>query len=375
MVREAGQGAAVSLEHRSERSIGPEGNSGLIRLTAVIEIEGQAPRALAHESSARSIIMGRDPSADFQIPLSTISRQHARIFEDDSVYVIQDLGSTHGTIVNGKPIGKNAKKVLKDGDIIELTKAKITCNIEDQPILEAAPGEGTKAIAARAVEGILGRLGDARSEGPYFRVLNGADEGARITLSANLSEYSMGRSKDCEIVLNDANVSRRHALVKRDWQGFTVEDLGSKNGVIVNDHQIKKPKRLKDRDEITIGPVKLVFIDPDADLLSALKDVPGFQLEESQELDEVEEEASMMGAPGDDEEGPDGFIGDEDDPSMLGDDVGVAPLEMEDEAVPDIDPELLEPEASGRSAVEWIIIAVVGVLLLAAGLLLFVLMS
>lgn len=348
----------------------------MIRLTAVIEIEGQAPRALAHESSARSIIMGRDPSADFQIPLSTISRQHARIFEDDNVYVIQDLGSTHGTVVNGKPIGKNAKKVLKDGDVIELTKAKITCNIEDQPVLEAAPGEGTKAIAARAVEGILGRLGDARSEGPYFRVLNGADEGARITLSSNLSEYSMGRSKDCEIVLNDANVSRRHALVRRDWQGFTIEDLASKNGVIVNDHQIKKAKRLKDRDEITIGPVKLVFIDPDADLLSALKDVPGFQLDESQELDEVEDEASMMGAPSDEDgPSPDGFLGDDDDPSMLGDEMGVAPMEMDDDPVPEIDPALLEPEATGRSAVEWIIIGVVGIALLGAGLLLFVLMS
>ncbi|MEM6733124.1 MAG: FHA domain-containing protein [Myxococcota bacterium] len=350
----------------------------MIRLTAVIEIEGQAPRALAHESSARSIIMGRDPSADFQIPLSTISRQHARIFENDNVYVIQDLGSTHGTLVNGKSIGKNAKKVLRDGDVIELTKAKITCNIEDQPQLEAAPGEGTKAIAARAVEGILGRLGEARSEGPYFRVLNGADEGMRVPLSSNLSEWSMGRSKDCEIVLNDANVSLRHALVKRDWQGFTIEDLGSKNGVIVNDHNIKKPRRLKDRDEITIGPVKLVFIDPDADLLSALKDVPGFQIEESQEIEDLDEDASMMGAPMEEgEAGPDGFgLDGDDEPSMLGgDDLGVEPLEPDDEPMDDIDPALLEPPATGRSAIEWVMIAVVGMLLLGAGLLLFVLMS
>lgn len=60
----------------------------MIRLNAVIEIEGQAPRALAHESTAQAIILGRDGSADFQIPLSTISRQHARIAEADGLYVI-----------------------------------------------------------------------------------------------------------------------------------------------------------------------------------------------------------------------------------------------------------------------------------------------
>ncbi|MEO1172196.1 MAG: FHA domain-containing protein, partial [Myxococcota bacterium] len=296
----------------------------------------------------------------------------ARIFENDNVYVIQDLGSTHGTVVNGKPIGKNAKKVLRDGDIIELTKAKITCSIEDQPTLEAAPGEGTKAIAARAVEGILGRMGDARSEGPYFRVLNGADEGARLPLNGSISEWSMGRSKDCEIVLNDANVSRRHALVKKDWQGFTIEDLGSKNGVIVNDHTIKKPRRLKDRDEITVGPVKLVYIDPNADLMSALAGVPGFELDESNDVEDLDEDASVMGVP--EENGADPFAENEGEPSMLGEGLdGPDPIDPMDEEPPDIDPALLEPVAQGRGAIEWVIVGIVGLLLIGAAILLFVL--
>lgn len=349
----------------------------MIRLTAVIEIEGQAPRALAHESSARSIVLGRDPSADFQIPLSTISRQHARIFENDGVYVIQDLGSTHGTIVNEKNIGKNQKKVLRNGDVIELTKAKITCNMEDERLIEAVPGEGTQAIAARAVQGILGRLGEARSDGPFFRVLNGADEGQRFPLEGGLSEWNLGRSKDCEIVLNDPNVSRRHATVKRDWQGFNIEDLGSKNGVVVNDIKINKSKRLKDRDEITIGPVKLVYIDPDAELLSALKDVPGFELEESQDLGN---EPSVMGAPESDADSPVGDLAEIDPPDDFvddGEDIGGEPVDdvepMEDEgSIEDIDPSLLEP-AGSKIPTEWLIIGFVAILALsAAGLLLLI---
>ncbi|MBI3178697.1 MAG: FHA domain-containing protein, partial [Deltaproteobacteria bacterium] len=330
----------------------------MIRLTAVIEVEGQGPRALTHESNARSIVIGRDASADFQLPLSTVSRHHARIAESDGVYVVEDLGSTHGTLVSGKKLGKGDKKVLKNGDVIELTRAKITCNIEAEKIVAPQPGEGTQAIAARAVQGILGRLGDAKNDGPYLRVLSGPDEGARFLLSGTHSEWALGRSKECEFVLNDPNVSRRHATVKKDWNGFTIQDLGSKNGVQVNDKTIKGARRLKDRDEITIGPVKLVYVDPDAELMDALKDVPGFAMEEPPE--EISAEPSHLGA-------PDGEAG------ALGGAAPAARPSPEDElaaAYDAIDPALLKEEAQNR-VTDWVIIGVVGLLLVTAVLLLF----
>ena len=48
-------------------------SSSMIRLTAVIELEGQS-RALTYESNNRSFTIGRDGSSDFQIPLTTVSR-------------------------------------------------------------------------------------------------------------------------------------------------------------------------------------------------------------------------------------------------------------------------------------------------------------
>ncbi len=342
--------------------------TNVIRLNAVIEIEGQAPRALAHESTAQTIILGRDGSADFQIPLSTISRQHARIAEADGLYVIEDLGSTHGTAVNGRKLAKGEKKVLKDGDIIELTKAKVKVSIETEKLIESVPGEGTKAIAARAVQGILGRLGEARSEGPYFRVLNGADEGTRFTMQGNFTEWNFGRSKDCEFVLNDPNVSRRHARVKKDWSGFIIEDLGSKNGVLVNDQLVKKSRRLKDRDEVTIGPVKAVYIDPDADLLRALEDVPGFKVEEPIEPESNGGEASVMGAPDDGLAGMDnpGTEGALPPPPLPGEGTLNQQREPEDElGNVEIDPDLLADNQS-KLPTEWIVIGLVTLLIAAS---------
>ncbi|MEK7704689.1 MAG: FHA domain-containing protein [Myxococcota bacterium] len=337
----------------------------MIRLTAVIEMEGKAPRALTHESNSRQLVIGRDNSADFAVPLTTISRRHARISETDNVYVVEDLGSTHGTLVNGKKLGKGEKRVLRNGDVIELTKARITCTIESDKVMHAEPGEGTQAIAARAVQGILGRLGEAKSEGPYLRVLNGPDEGMRFPFSSSLTEWTLGRSKDAEFVLNDPNVSRRHAQVKKDWNGFSVIDLGSKNGVLVNDQAIRKPRRLRDRDEIIIGPVKLVYIDPDAELMAALSDVPGFEGQPEEEDEPVVPmggDPSHLGAPGD--AGFGGATGALDVSGGLGGEAGDGEI-LEG----DIDPTLLEP-ASSKVPFEWIVIGAVGVLIVGAAVML-----
>lgn len=351
----------------------------MIRLTAVIEVEGQAPRAVTHEAAGPRVVIGRDSSADFQIPLSTISRQHAIIHGEDGLYTIEDLGSTHGTILNGRRLVKGEKKVLKNGDVIELTKAKITCSFDDEKAYEIPSGEGTQAVAAKSVQRILDRMGTGRSDGPFLRVLNGADEGTKFKFADSLSEWSIGRSKDCEFVLNDRNVSRRHAVIRKDWSGFLVSDLGSKNGVIVNDHPIKKPKRLKDRDELTIGPIKLVFVDPDAELLAALKDVPGFTPEESGEVAAIDAAPSVMGAPaedgelppGDGSEGPpmgDELSADSPQPEPMDGDVDEA------SAAEAIDPELLTP-APSRSAVEWALLGLGAVVVLAAIVLLFAILS
>lgn len=341
----------------------------MIRLVAVIELEGQAPRALQHESSNRSIIIGRDAAADFQIPLSTISRQHTRITEADEVYTLEDLGSTHGTTLNGKRLSKGDKKVLRNGDVIDLTKAKITCTIESDKLVSVEPGEGTQAIAARAVQGILGRLGDAQDDGPFLRVLNGPDEGVRFPFVGTLSEWTLGRSKECEFILNDPNVSRRHAQIKRDWNGFSVYDMGSKNGVQVNDRLVRKARRLQDRDEITVGPIKLVYVDPNADLMAALKDVPGFEMEEQADPEELEGDPSHMGAPGEEpeEDVPEPPLGEDGVP--LEQEGEPEPVEEEDEYA-NIDPSLLASEKKGMGPVEWFMIG--GGVLVAVGVILLI---
>ena len=69
----------------------------------------------------------------------------------------------------------------------------------------------------------------------------------------------IGRSSECDIVLGDPNVSRRHAEIRRLGRGYSLVDLGSTNGTEVNGRKVQRRTVLDDGDRITIGSTELVF--------------------------------------------------------------------------------------------------------------------
>ena len=72
----------------------------------------------------------------------------------------------------------------------------------------------------------------------------------------------IGRWDDNDVVIDDRWVSRYHAQVRREGDAYVVQDLGSKNGTLVNGRRIAGPLNLSDGDEIQVTPlVKLTFVD------------------------------------------------------------------------------------------------------------------
>jgi pSer/pThr/pTyr-binding forkhead associated (FHA) protein len=68
----------------------------------------------------------------------------------------------------------------------------------------------------------------------------------------------LGRSKDSDIQVEDANVSRRHAELRREGPAWWLVDLGSTNGTELNGRRVQRSK-LNDGDTITLGATDLVF--------------------------------------------------------------------------------------------------------------------
>jgi hypothetical protein len=69
----------------------------------------------------------------------------------------------------------------------------------------------------------------------------------------------LGRSRDADVVLEDPNVSRRHAELRPSGGSWIVRDLGSTNGVKVNGHRIQGPQSLRPGDTIELGTARVTF--------------------------------------------------------------------------------------------------------------------
>ncbi len=70
---------------------------------------------------------------------------------------------------------------------------------------------------------------------------------------------TIGRSRDCDIVLDDSSISRQHAEIRPSRDGWTVADLGSTNGVRLNGRTVSSAHALQAGDRIELGSTEILF--------------------------------------------------------------------------------------------------------------------
>ena len=69
----------------------------------------------------------------------------------------------------------------------------------------------------------------------------------------------IGRAHDADIVIENALVSRKHARISWDGESYVLEDLGTRNGTLVNREALNAPRRLVSGDEIALAGMILLF--------------------------------------------------------------------------------------------------------------------
>jgi sigma-B regulation protein RsbU (phosphoserine phosphatase) len=105
--------------------------------------------------------------------------------------------------------------------------------------------------------------------------------GAQTDRSFDAPPVVVGRSDRADITVADHSVSRQHARFLRQDQGWMIEDLGSRNGTLLNDQLLVAPTPLKPRDVVKVGDTTLAVAATDdagptrraaAPILSATED-------------------------------------------------------------------------------------------------------
>jgi len=114
-------------------------------------------------------------------------------------------------------------------------------------------------------------MSESGVEVPVLISQTGKLSGSRLTL--DLKEIIIGRSPECDYIISDRQVSRKHSRIKKMPDGFYLEDLDSKNGTFLNGAAVHGPVLLQDGDVIQVAlAMKLMFVGTEATIPLAFTD-------------------------------------------------------------------------------------------------------
>ena len=119
-------------------------------------------------------------------------------------------------------------------------------------------GQGTAMLNVSEIGGEKGRGSQDKSREVcgWMVALNGQHKGEDFRL--RVGKNVLGTAADCDIVLTDKKISRKHATIRYEGGEFQIADLDSSNGTFVNDEKVQKHD-LIDNDIIKLGDIEFEF--------------------------------------------------------------------------------------------------------------------
>jgi hypothetical protein len=194
---------------------------------------------------------------EYTVWLSPRDREQFGGYEDDlrdelSAYLLEHARRERVAFLTRPEISFETDERLRLGEFG--IQARLVQPGEDpaHPAVRGEAGHTSVYSTAKRIAEPLAEATEARRTRAQLRV-----EG-RATILGSAGAV-LGRAKDCDVVVADENVSRRHAEVRTTGSTWTVRDLGSTNGVKVNGHRIEGAQPLRDGDVIRLGLSEITF--------------------------------------------------------------------------------------------------------------------
>jgi len=197
------------------------------------------------DSSGREYVIREGPNrlgrtGDVPVEDPRVSRQHAQLEKDGQRFLVQDLGSTNGTFIEGSRLANGEVRELLPGQTLSLGGLELRLCL---------PGERSKtqvALSGRTAT-LTSPPSDSRAD---YRLV-----GDGLERMLPKGTHSVGRHPDNAISIADPYVSGKHAQLDVTDDGVTITDLGSSNGTFVNEARLPAnvSTRLGEGDTIRLG--------------------------------------------------------------------------------------------------------------------------
>lgn len=212
--------------------------------------------------------IGRKAETSIQIDNLAVSSLHARILMIGKKVILEDMGSTNGTMVNNQLVTKH---ILKHGDVITVGKHTLSfVEVADAktPLVEAEPEadmDKTMIISSAARQAMMASSGKEENQKSAANMILGSIQylsgplmGKSVELKASLT--SIGKSDACKIKVKGLLVGKQAAVITRRPSGYHISYLEGISKVKVNGETLTSaPKTLEDTDIIELSDIKMQF--------------------------------------------------------------------------------------------------------------------
>lgn len=193
--------------------------------------------------------VGRGRDNDVIIENLSVSRNHLRIKRQGEKFILTDLNSANGTYVNGKRV---QKVELLDEDVVTLGKHRLLFQnrtVSEENLIAEAFGADRTVLVSHAPATAVAVL--------YVR--DGKQKGKEFQLTKE--ETSIGKASANDIILaDDWFLAKKQAVIRREGDSYTIQDLGSFRKTRVNGSPIGGGHILQHNDEIEFSSTRCVFM-------------------------------------------------------------------------------------------------------------------
>ncbi|MFN8535776.1 MAG: FHA domain-containing protein, partial [Dehalococcoidia bacterium] len=257
--------------------------------------DGQQERRTLQDGAT---VIGRDPDCAIRLVDATVSRHHATIERDNGRFRVTDLGSANGTSVNGAPLVARTPVPLREGDEVTIGSFRLVIErlgpavgVPSSPVQPAQPAPpfggsaepfspqypppayppaspprrdftpppsnrmtGPPPAPYSAPSSELAPAREMTSIGVGYQPprLIVWDRGRTREYAIPAAGLTIGRDPASTVVVDDPQVSRRHAEIRHSGGGYEIIDQGSTYGLIQGGQRVGR-KMLVDNDAFQVS--------------------------------------------------------------------------------------------------------------------------